>query len=321
MSVEDIVVASGVSRRTFYDNYRGKEDAFLAAYDEVSAQLLGQVQEAYNSADGLVDRARESLRALLDFIASEPTFADMCIVEVLAAGPQAIARRNTIMSALAALIDQAAEGDLPKSKRPAPIIAETLVGGIYEVIYSRVLAGRYTELPSLLPDLVFALLQPYVGTEVAQEILKRNGAGWRAPRAAPALSAGDRRATDPRRSSTSGCRAPCACDVRAGPVPTNGDADSPGSEPDPDRRGDHAVAVARMGVEMQERGPCEHREAWRGLVTSRVGAGVEAADATTSRPTGRRASRSAARRPSRWAGSRYATGSRSWSSVPASRWS
>jgi AcrR family transcriptional regulator len=173
MSVEDIVVASGVSRRTFYDNYRGKEDAFLAAYDEVSAQLLGQVQQAYNSADGLVDRARECLRALLDFIASEPTFADMCIVEVLAAGPQAIARRNTIMSALAALIDQAAEGDLPKSKRPAPIIAETLVGGIYEVIYSRVLAGKYAELPNLLPDLVFALLQPYVGTEVAQGILKK----------------------------------------------------------------------------------------------------------------------------------------------------
>jgi AcrR family transcriptional regulator len=173
MSVEDIVVASGVSRRTFYDNYRGKEDAFLAAYDEVSAQLLGQVREAYDSADGLVDRARECLRALLDFIASEPTFADMCIVEVLAAGPQAIARRNTIMSVMASLIDQAAEGDLPKSKRPAPIIAETLVGGIYEVIYSRVLAGKYAELPILLPDLVFALLQPYVGTEVAQEILKK----------------------------------------------------------------------------------------------------------------------------------------------------
>jgi AcrR family transcriptional regulator len=173
MSVEDIVVASGVSRRTFYDNYRGKEDAFLAAYDEVSAQLLGQVREAYDAADGLVERARECLRALLDFIASEPTFADMCIVEVLAAGPQAIARRNTIMSALATLIDQAAAGEVPKSKRPAPIIAETLVGGIYEVIYSRVLAGKYAELPSLLPDLVFALLQPYVGTEVAQEILKK----------------------------------------------------------------------------------------------------------------------------------------------------
>ena len=82
---------------------------------------------------------------------------------------------------MAALIDQAAAGELPKTKRPAPIIAETLVGGIYEVIYSRVLAGRYAELPSLLPDLVFALLQPYVGSEVAQEIFRRNGASSHAP--------------------------------------------------------------------------------------------------------------------------------------------
>jgi AcrR family transcriptional regulator len=173
MSVEDIVVTSGVSRRTFYDNYRGKEDAFLSAYDEVSAQLLGRVQEAYNGADGLVERARESLRALLDFIASEPTFADMCIVEVLAAGPQAIERRNGILHAMATLIDEAAANDLPKGKRPAPIVAETLVGGIYEVIYSRVLAGKYDELPGLLPDLVFALMLPYVGNEAAHELLKK----------------------------------------------------------------------------------------------------------------------------------------------------
>jgi AcrR family transcriptional regulator len=173
MSVEDIVVTSGVSRRTFYDNYRGKEDAFLAAYDEVSAQLLERVKEAYDAADGLIERARESLRALLDFIASEPTFADMCVVEALAAGPQAIERRNRIMHALATMIDEAAAGELPKSKRPAPIIAETLVGGIYEVIYSRVLAGRYAELPELLPDLIFALLLPYVGQDVASEVLKK----------------------------------------------------------------------------------------------------------------------------------------------------
>jgi AcrR family transcriptional regulator len=172
MSVEDIVVTSGVSRRTFYDNYRGKEDAFLSAYDEVSAQLLERVKEAYDSADGLVARARESLRALLDFIASEPTFADMCVVEVLAAGPQAIERRNGMLHALATMIDEAAAGDLPKSRRPAPIVAETLVGGIYEVIYSRVLAGQYQELPELLPDLFFALLLPYVGNDVAHELLK-----------------------------------------------------------------------------------------------------------------------------------------------------
>jgi AcrR family transcriptional regulator len=173
MSVEDIVVTSGVSRRTFYDNYKGKEDVFLAAYDEISSQLLSQVKEAFDSGDGLIERARESLRALLEFIASEPTFADMCIVEVLAAGPAAVGRRNAILAAFSSLIDEAAAADLPKTKRPPALTAETLVGGIYEVIYSRVLAGKYAELPTLLPDLTFALLLPYIGNEAATEILKK----------------------------------------------------------------------------------------------------------------------------------------------------
>jgi len=173
MSVEDIVVASGVSRRTFYDNYRGKEEAFLAAYDEVAAQLLVRVKGAYDDSEGLVSRVRESLRAFLDFIAQEPAYADMCVVEALAAGPKAIERRNAILHTLSQLIDETAAAELPQARRPSPIIAETLVGGISEVVYSRVLAKRHAELPDLLPDLVFTLLLPYAGRDVATEILKK----------------------------------------------------------------------------------------------------------------------------------------------------
>jgi AcrR family transcriptional regulator len=172
MSVEDIVVTSGVSRRTFYDNFRGKEDVYLAAFDEVSKQLLTRVYAAYEGADGLVAKVRESLAAFLSFIADEPTFADMCIVEVMAAGSNAIERRNRTMAAFAQLIEQAAAAELPKSKLPPALTAETLVGGIYEVVYSRVLQGRGDELPALLPDLLFSVLLPYVGRETAGSLLK-----------------------------------------------------------------------------------------------------------------------------------------------------
>jgi hypothetical protein len=40
-------------------------------------------------------------------------------------------------------------------------------------MHSRVLAGRYVELPTLLPNLIFALLLPYVGSELAGEILNK----------------------------------------------------------------------------------------------------------------------------------------------------
>jgi AcrR family transcriptional regulator len=172
MSVEDIVVTSGVSRRTFYDNFRGKEDVYLAAFDEVSKQLLTRVYAAYEGADGLVAKVRDSLAAFLTFVADEPTFADMCIVEVMAAGSTAIERRNRTMAAFAELIEQAAAAELPKSKLPPALTAETLVGGIYEVVYSRVLQGRGEELPALLPDLLFSVLLPYVGRDTAGSLLK-----------------------------------------------------------------------------------------------------------------------------------------------------
>jgi AcrR family transcriptional regulator len=173
MTVQDVIAAAGVSRKTFYRNYRDKEDAFLASYDDASQRVLAQVKEAYASADSLVDRTREALRALLGAAAAEPAVASMCLVEVLAAGPTALERRNATMRELAALIDATAGHGLPKAQRPSSLVAETLVGGICEVLASRVLAGRVAELPALLPELMFALLLPYVGTDAAHDILRR----------------------------------------------------------------------------------------------------------------------------------------------------
>jgi len=42
-----------------------------------------------------------------------------------------------------------------------------LVGGIYETIYRRLVDGRDSELEGLLPDLVYAALLPYLGTDAA----------------------------------------------------------------------------------------------------------------------------------------------------------
>ncbi len=50
---------------------------------------------------------------------------------------------------------------------PSPLIAETIVGGIYETVYRRIARGDTAELPTLLPDLVESALLPYVGEQRA----------------------------------------------------------------------------------------------------------------------------------------------------------
>jgi AcrR family transcriptional regulator len=172
MSVEDVIVTAGISRRTFYEHFKNKQDAFLAAYDAVLVQLLALVQDAIAREETFSGRMRAGLSAFLDFLAREPGFARMCIVEALAAGPDAIARRNGAMAAFAMLISDNAR-ELGTPVEPQPLTAETIVGGIYEVVYTRIVRGDIRQLPELLPDLLYPALLPYEGKEAAISEYKR----------------------------------------------------------------------------------------------------------------------------------------------------
>jgi AcrR family transcriptional regulator len=170
-SVESIIGHAGVSRRTFYEHFRNKHEAFLAAYDDASARLVRQVVAAVEHAEGFAERAYTGLQAMLTFLATEPAVARMCIVEVMAAGPEAIARRSDSMRAFARLVERYASELLDHH---APVLtAETIVGGIYEVVYTRVLHGHTEELPKLLPDLTYSVLLPYLGQAAAIEERRR----------------------------------------------------------------------------------------------------------------------------------------------------
>jgi AcrR family transcriptional regulator len=173
MTVEDIIRAAGVSRRTFYEHFRGKEDAFLVSYEDISAQLMAAVDAAFRRSDDFVERVEACMREFLVLLAREPAYAHMCIVEVLVAGPAAIQRRDAVMRQFRELIDRGAAAALPRSARPPALTSEALVGGVHEVIHARVRRGETALLPALLPDLAYSVLLPYVGRDVAADRYRR----------------------------------------------------------------------------------------------------------------------------------------------------
>jgi AcrR family transcriptional regulator len=162
MTVEAVIERAGVSRRTFYDHFKNKEEAFLAAYDAVVKQQASHVQLAYLSETTMRGRLRAGLDAYMEFMANEPEFARMCMIEVLAAGPRAIARRNAAMRMFAEIIEDNIH-ELVPGCTVAPLAAETIVGGIYEVVFSRVFAGRTDALPGLVDDLLTTILMVAAG--------------------------------------------------------------------------------------------------------------------------------------------------------------
>jgi AcrR family transcriptional regulator len=164
MSVEDVIALAGVSRRTFYEHFRNKEDVFLAAHDAVTARVAERVAAAVEREDTFAGRCAAALRAFVGFVAAEPAAARMWMVEALAAGPAALERRDRAMQAVTARVEEWA-GELPA----AHLTAETVVGGVHEVVYSRLLRGETAELPSLLRELTYSVLLPYLGPRRARE--------------------------------------------------------------------------------------------------------------------------------------------------------
>jgi AcrR family transcriptional regulator len=172
MRIEDVIAIAGVSRRTFYDHFANKEEAFLAAYELVLEQLLSGVTSAFASGESWTSRVRRGLAAFLNLLAAEPVLAQVCVVEALAAGPRALARRSAAMEAFQALL-QPPKGDALATSTAPPVAVEAIVGGIYEVIYSRVTTQRTQELPSLLPSLLHSALLPFVGADGAEAEYER----------------------------------------------------------------------------------------------------------------------------------------------------
>jgi hypothetical protein len=84
------------------------------------------------------------------------------IVEVLAAGRPALARRDEALTRFEAFLEPGRLG-LPEAMESQALIGQAVVGGLYEAIYNQILDGETASLPELVPDLVYCALVPYLG--------------------------------------------------------------------------------------------------------------------------------------------------------------
>jgi AcrR family transcriptional regulator len=174
-SVADVIAEADVSRTTFYKHFEDKQECFLAAYDLVTERVLSAVIANCDAEQPWLERMRVGLETVVEMFALDPELARTAIVEVAAAGADA---RQRHWNAVARFTEFLADGEGVAGDRELPEnIALMAAGAVSGLIFDELLTGRAERLPELLPDLLFAMLVPYIGPSAATAEMRRAAAG------------------------------------------------------------------------------------------------------------------------------------------------
>ncbi len=158
--IADVVSRAGVARKTLYDNFAGKEELFLAAFDTSAGEAREAVEAACEEAgEGRGAAVEAGLEALLRFLAAHPAQARMCMVEALSATPATAARYEQAIHDFVELL----RGVTPPAPGRAMTLEETLVGGVAWILQQRIRADEAEVVGRLLPELSGFVLSPYRG--------------------------------------------------------------------------------------------------------------------------------------------------------------
>ena len=134
--------------------FRDKQDCFLAAY-RAHAELIAAVMEAAlehgETVADPVDRLDRLLRVYLEGLRAQPALARVFLVEVYAAGPEAIEQRRASMDLFADLIAESYRGEagLLGTDPGQRFAAEVLVGAVSSMVTNMVAVGDGERLPEL----------------------------------------------------------------------------------------------------------------------------------------------------------------------------
>jgi AcrR family transcriptional regulator len=175
-TVADVVGGAGVSRKTFYEHFRDKEDCFLAAFDAGVQLLVDAVERATLDAEGeWREHIRAGVRAYLSALSAAPDFARTFLIEVLAAGPHALERRAEVHGRFAELLKTLHESYRADHPEEIPQLPDevfiAVVGAVNELVSDRVRKGRTADLPELEPVISYLQISFLAGHAAGERVL------------------------------------------------------------------------------------------------------------------------------------------------------
>jgi len=176
-TLELIVRRARVGYTTFYRVFPDKEAAFLSFFDASATRAGRRMSEAVAGEDGpWPAQVAAALGALFNEISAEPILARACLVEVLTAGPTAVAHYEKALKNLHPILRSGRRFN-PRAAELPETLEDTLAGGMLWIPYQRLVAGEAERIPQLLPETLEFVLTPYLGEAEAVRVVEEMGAG------------------------------------------------------------------------------------------------------------------------------------------------
>lgn len=171
-TIADIVGHASISRATFYKHFTNKAECFHAATEDFLVELREVVSAVRSGvAESGSEEIREVTAALLERLAAKPDQAKLLLVEAPTVDPEIVMRyREMAMNALETELSRSGRRSTRNGADP-----EIAFGRAKVIVADYVAAGKTAQLPTLLPELLYIALLPYVGQVAALELAKISG--------------------------------------------------------------------------------------------------------------------------------------------------
>jgi AcrR family transcriptional regulator len=165
-TIADICEPAGVSRATFYELFKDKEDCFHAAMELSLADAMGRIVEVYSPDKPWATMVRDAAAAFLDLLASRPAFARMALVEAPSASERGFELYASGKRVMQSLLDRGRDDPVEEQAIPSSA-GRAALAAAESLIVGQIFAGNTERLRELLPDIVYITTVPYLGQDEA----------------------------------------------------------------------------------------------------------------------------------------------------------
>jgi AcrR family transcriptional regulator len=157
-TAEAIAREAGMSKATFYEHFSNKEDCIIALFDRAMDRLIEAMVTAreQNAHMEPAQRYAISIRGMLSVADTYRNHAQTLLIEIIGAGPRAMARRDAFLDAIAGYIAERNAQDAEAGMaRPleAREDAYAVVGAALELASRQIRTGVPEDIMDLAPSI------------------------------------------------------------------------------------------------------------------------------------------------------------------------